>query len=85
MVVSMAYGQAIHVQCYSGRGYAERPVSFVWQDRHYAVEDIEKEWFEPGQKHFAVIAIRNNGEESGKRFEIYYDEREDSWFLHELS
>jgi hypothetical protein len=85
MVLSMAHGQATQVQCYSGRSYAERPVSFVWQDRHYTVKDIESEWLEPGQKHFAVIAIRNNGEESGKRFEIHYDEREDSWSLQELS
>ena len=84
MVVSMSYGQATQVQCYSGRSYAERPASFVWQDRHYAVKDIEKEWLEPGQKHFAVIAISNNGEASEKRFEIYYDERGDSWSLHEL-
>ncbi len=84
MVVAMARGQATQVQCYSGRSYAERPASFVWQDRHYTVMDIEKEWLEPGQKHFAVIAISNNSEESEKRFEIYYDEREDPWSLHEL-
>ena len=84
MVVAMAHGQATQVQCYSGRSYAERPASFVWQDRHYTVMDIEKEWLEPGQKHFAVIAISKNSEESGKRFDIYYDEREYSWSLHEL-
>ncbi len=84
MVVAMAHGQATQVQCYSGRSYAERPAYFVWHDRHYEVKEIEKEWIEPGQKHFAVIAISNNGEESEKRFEIYYDERGDSWSLHEL-
>lgn len=85
MVVSMAYGQATHVQCYSGRGYAERPISFVWQNRHYTVKEIEKEWLEPGQKHFVVIATGNSGEESGTRFGIYYDGREVSWSLYELS
>ena len=66
------------VTCYSGRSYADRPASFVWQGRQYEVQTIEREWLEPGERHFLV---RTEGE---KRFEICYHEREDSWSLTEL-
>lgn len=70
--------QPIQVTCYSGRTYADRPSSFIWQDRKCEVEKIEKEWVEPGEKHFIV---RSQDE---KRFELCYIEREDSWSLIEL-
>ena len=79
--------QTISVTCYSGRSYADRPASFVWQGRKYTAEKVEKEWQEPGEKHFVVTT---RGEESGesekgeKRFEICYHEREDSWSLIEI-
>jgi hypothetical protein len=82
--MAMAYKQATQVQCYSGRSYADRPASFVWQDRQYEVQDIEKEWIEPGQKRFVLIATSKVGEKSEKRFEICYDERGDSWSLREV-
>ncbi len=83
----MAYEQEVQVQCYSGRSYADRPASFLWQDKQYQIKDIEKEWIEPGQKHFVVVTTSAKGEKSEKdekRFEICYDEREDSWSLTEL-
>ena len=86
-VVAMAYEQEVQVQCYSGRSYADRPASFVWQDKHYKVKDIEKEWLEPGKKHFVVITRggeRGECEKDEKRFEICYDERGDSWWLREV-
>ncbi len=83
----MAYEQEIQVQCYSGRRYVDRPASLVWQDEQYEVKDIEKEWIEPGQKHFVVVttsAKGAKGEKDEKRFEICYDERGDSWWLREV-
>jgi len=71
----------IQVTCYSGRSYADRPASFVWQDKQYEVNKIEKEWLEPRQKHFIV---RATGEKGEKRFDICYDEGEDSWSLREV-
>lgn len=44
----------IQVTCYSGCSYADRPASFVWQGEKYEVKAIEKEWLEPGEKHFTV-------------------------------
>jgi len=83
----MAYEHVIQVQSYSGRSYADRPASLVWQDEQYEVKDIEKEWIEPGQKHFVVVttsAKGAKGEKDEKRFEICYDERGDSWWLREV-
>ena len=80
-VVEMAYKQAVQVQSYSGRSYADRPASLVWQDRQYEVKDIEREWLEPGEKHFVVLTRGVEDERDEKRFEICYDEREDSWSL----
>ncbi len=67
----------IAVVCYSGRTYADRPASFVWQGKKYDVKQVEKEWLEPGERHFVVKT------EDEKRFEICYHEREDSWSLRE--
>jgi hypothetical protein len=73
--------EKIEVQCYSGRTYAERPISFLWQDKQYEVEEIEQEWLEPGEKHFN---IRTKNKQS---FHLWYGEKKDQWhlILHSLS
>ena len=74
-------GKPIHVTCYSGRIYADRPASFVWQDKQYEVKAIEREWREPGQKHFVVTA---RGEKDDRRFELCYHEGQDQWSIAEI-
>jgi hypothetical protein len=66
------------VSCYSGQTYAERPRSFVWEGVKYEVEEIEKEWREPGERHFQVRTKDN------KRFQLCYNETQDRWSLTEL-
>ena len=66
------------VTCYSGRIYADHPASLVWQDKQYEVKEVEKEWQEPGEKHFAVRT------EDDKRFELCYIEQDDIWWLREI-
>ena len=61
------------VICYSGRTYAERPESFLWQGIDYEVDDIERAWQEPGEKHFQVRTNDN------KLFNLYYNETEKEW------
>ena len=73
-----SYPEPVKVTCYSGRSYADRPASFVWQGIKYEVKEVEREWLEPGERHFLVKT------EDEKRFEICYHEREDSWSLIEL-
>lgn len=70
--------QPVKVTCYSGRTYADRPFSFVWQDRQYEVKEIEKEWQEPGEKHFQVRT------EDDRRFELCYYEGNDLWSIAEI-
>ena len=76
--------EPIQVTCYSGRKYADRPASFVWQNKQYEVKAIEREWLEPGERHFVVRTTSGKGEKGEKRFEICYHEQEDSWSLIEI-
>ena len=70
--------EGIRVQCYSGHTYAERPDSFIYQGEACKVEMVEREWREPGERHFLVrIGDR-------KSFELCYNEQGDEWFLREL-
>jgi len=68
----------IQVTCYSGRVYADRPASFVWQDEKYEVKEVEKEWQEPGERHFQVLT------QDEKRFRLCYNEGQDQWSITEI-
>jgi len=67
--------EKLRVRCYSGRTYAERPVSLRWEDTEYEIAEIVKEWLEPGERHFQV-RTRDN-----KRFHLWYDETREEWSL----
>ena len=69
----------LEVNCYSGHTYAEKPKSFFWEGIEYEVEEIEKSWQEPGERHFQV-RTRDN-----KLFQLCYNEIEDQWSLIGLS
>jgi len=68
----------LKVNCYSGHTYAERPRSFLWENTEYEIEEIEKEWLEPGKKYFQVRTGDN------KLFKLCYNEEEGNWSLTEL-
>ena len=68
----------VRVTCYSGRTYAERPESFVWEGIEHKVKKIEKEWQEPGARLFKVRA------DGGRLFILSYNERGDEWSAFEL-
>ena len=68
----------IEVECYSGHTYAERPKSFRWEGVGYEIEEIEKEWQEPGERWFQV---RTGG---NKLFKLCYNEVKEQWSLTEL-
>ena len=65
----------IKVNCYSGHTYAERPVSFIWNDVEYKIEEIEKEWLEPDERHFRVRTGDN------KLCQLCYNEKKQQWSL----
>ncbi len=70
--------QNLKVTCYSGHTYAERPRSFQWEGREYEVEEIERAWQEPGERHFQVRTKDN------KLFRLRYNEIQKQWSLTEL-
>ncbi len=65
----------LKVNCYSGHTYAERPVSFTWQNVDYKIEAIEKEWLEPGERHFRVRTGDN------KLRQLCYNEKKQEWSI----
>jgi len=65
----------IKVKCYSSHTYAQRPVSFIWQDKVHKISKIENEWLEPGKRYFTVVT------EGEKLFELCYNEAQDKWRL----
>lgn len=68
----------IIVKCYSGHTYAQEPRSFISEGVEYEVEEIVREWREPGEKHFLV---KTGGH---KFFQICYNEANESWSLTEV-
>ena len=69
---------SLEVNCYSGYTYAERPKSFVGGGIEYEVQEIERAWQEPGERHFQVRTGDN------KTFHLCYNEAEKQWSLTEL-
>ncbi len=78
MYFEMESDKPVQVTCYSGRVYADRPASFVWQDEKYEVKEVEKEWQEPGEKHFVVKT------KDDRLFELCYHEGQDEWSIIEI-
>jgi len=74
----MSHQSELKVSCYSGHTYAERPDSFVWEGAEHRVEEVEKEWQEPGGRRFLVRT------EGGRRFELGYNEGQDRWSAREI-
>ena len=71
-------GEVLQVQCYSGHTYAERPDFFIYQGKACRVESVDKDWREPGERHF-LVRIGDS-----KSFELCYNEQVDEWSLKEL-
>jgi len=66
-------GEPVWVACYSGYTYAERPECFIWQGSTHRVQQVVKQWWEPGERHFLVR------DEEDKLFELRYNESMDEW------
>lgn len=70
-----AHMKDLEVHCHSERHYPERPVSFTLDGATYKVERIDREWLEPGVRHFRICT------EGKKFFELCYDEQNDEWSI----
>ena len=69
---------SLKVSCYSGHTYAQSPRSFEWEGVTYEVDETEKVWQEPGEKHFQVRTSEN------KLFKLCYNETQKQWSITEL-
>ena len=61
----------IKVSCFSGHTYAQRPVSFTFENKDHKVAEILKEWIQPEGKCFEVKT------ETNKTFKLCYNEAQD--------
>ena len=67
--------EEVDVTSYSGRTYADRPISFYRQGKEFLISSIELEWLEPGNKFFRVLVEDENV------YELCYNEAQDKWWL----
>ncbi|MFC1965444.1 hypothetical protein ACFLWI_00620 [Chloroflexota bacterium] len=74
-ITKLVKSDSLKVNCYSGHTCAERPKSFLWQGKDYKVEEIEKAWLEPGERHFKIRTGDN------KIFRLCYNEVDHQWSL----
>jgi hypothetical protein len=65
----------VRVKCYSGYRAAERPTSFVWAGKSYAVESIIKQWRTPEERGFLVRV------QGGEQYMLTHHENADEWAL----
>ena len=73
--MSRAERENIQVLCHSGYTYAERPESFIYRHEAYQIEEIERQWREPGETHFTVFT------RDRKFFELCYNDHKGEWSL----
>jgi hypothetical protein len=66
--------QDVPVHCYSGHTYAGRPLSFFWEGKEVAVQEVLDEWREPSGPVFRVRTERGV-------VTLAYEEREDRWWV----
>lgn len=69
---------ALTVECYSCHTYAEEPRAFTWQGRRYEVTEIKQRWREPQGPVFRLRTA------DGQRWQLAYDQTQDSWSLQVL-
>lgn len=69
----------MQVDCKAGYSVCDYPKSFNWQGSCQSVRHINKEWREPGAKHYLVTAG------SGSCFKLTFSETSGSWSIVEVS
>jgi hypothetical protein len=68
-------GEGLHVECYSGSRYAERPVTFDYLGRNHVVKVVIETWRSPTALHFRVKT------QEDETFDLTYDERAEQWSI----
>lgn len=69
----------VHVECYSGSRYAERPIAVHWQGKRLEVRQVLHSWRTPNGPGFDVYVV------DGHNFRLIYDVRCDSWTVVDMT
>ena len=69
----------VHVECYSGSRYAERPIAVHWQGKRLEVRQVLHSWHTPNGPGFDVFVV------DGRSLRLMYDERCDSWTVVDMT
>ena len=69
----------MQVNCEAGYSGCDHPKAFMWQGKCLTVQQITKEWREPGAKYYLVTA------ENGNPFKLVFNETSGSWNILEVS
>ncbi len=69
----------MRVDCKASYSGCDYPKSFIWQSNRLTVKHINKEWREPGVKHFLVTTC------NGGRFNLAFSETSGSWNIFKVS
>jgi len=67
------------VDASSGYSACDHPKTFVWESETLTVDEIIREWREPGTKHYLVSVL------DGRRFRLMLDETSGRWSALEVS
>ena len=68
----------VHVECYSGSRYAERPIAMLWQGKRLEIRQVLNSWRTPDGPGFDVVF----GDE--RKFRLLYHEKCDTWSIVDL-
>ena len=69
----------VHVECYSGSRYAERPIAMLWQGKRLEIRQVLNSWRTQDGPGFDVFVV------DGRNFWLMYDERCDSWTVVDMT
>ena len=65
--------KTVHVECYSGSRYGERPIAVYWQGQRLEIRQVLHNWRTPGGLRFDVVV------DDERKFRLLYDEKYDIW------
>ena len=70
--------KTVHVECYSGSRYAERPTAVHWQGKRLEIRQVLHSWRTPDGPGFDVVV------DDERKFRLLYDEKYDRWSIVDL-
>ena len=70
--------KTVHVECYSGSRYGERPIAVYWSGQRLEIRQVLRSWRTPDGAGFDVVV------DVERKFRLLYDEKYDTWSIVDL-